>query len=259
MHHAAPEGAERGYAVVDLETTGLKPGDDHIIEIGVVLLDPSGTKQDEWSTKVRQPIGRSVGAKEIHGLNWWSLSTGLSLHTALMRLAELMRDRIVVAHNAEFDTAFLIAEAEKCGVELPIERPLCTLQMSRMLGNQSPELRSWQEKVRRQPRINDNLRFNVSHSRESISQFMDNFDDDAIVANFVSYSEPQKPLAKPSHKLSAVCERYGVPFTTSHRALADARACADLLPLLLRDFGIDHAEPLLADDSPLPGPGSRRR
>ncbi len=257
MHHAASGDAERGYAVVDLETTGLKPGRDHIIEIGVVLLDPNGAKQDEWSTKVRQPIGRSVGAKEIHGLNWWSLSTGMSLHAALTQLAEMVRDRIVVAHNAEFDTAFLIAESEKCGVTLNIEQPLCTLQMSRTLGNQPPEFRSWQEKVRRRYRVDENLHFNVSHSRESVTHFIENFSEDPVVANFVSYSAAPRPSSKPSHKLSAVCERYGVPFTTSHRALEDARACADLLPLLLRDFGIDHAAPLLAEDSPLPG--SRRR
>jgi DNA polymerase-3 subunit epsilon len=39
----------------------------------------------------------------------------------------------VVAHNAEFDTAFLRKAAETYGVDLPMDQPLCTLKLSRRL------------------------------------------------------------------------------------------------------------------------------
>lgn len=211
---AAPSAGQRGYAVVDLETTGLKPEADRIIEIGVVLLDHTGRQESEWTTKVRQPLGRSIGAKDIHGLTWRSLRSGMSIEAALGHLSLLVHNRIMVAHNADFDTAFLRAESQRCGVALPIEGPLCTLQMSRTIHSKD----------------------NGSH------QLQHRFRDDLVGSSATS---------RTSHKLGAVCERYGVPFSTSHRALADAQACASVLPHLLRDFGVVHAEPLLADDSPL--------
>ena len=217
MNLAVPSAGKRGYAVVDLETTGLKPDADRIIEIGVVLLDQTGRRENEWTTKIRQPMGRSIGAKEIHGLTWRSLRSGMSIEAALSHLSSLVKNRIMVAHNADFDTAFLRAESERCGVALPIEGPLCTLQMSRAIHSKDNGLRKWQNRFR-----------------------------DDILENAVA--------PRTSHKLGAVCERYGVPFSTSHRALADAQACASVLPHLLRDFGVVHAEQLLADDSPLARP-----
>lgn len=252
------EAPQRGYAVVDLETTGLRPGEDHIIEIGVVLLDHTGQRESEWSTKVRQPIGRTVGAKEIHGLGWWSLRNGMPIRDALAQLSRLVTDRIVVAHNADFDTAFLRAESEQCGVALPLGQSLCTLQMSRTIANKPDELRRWRSQVREryEPFEESAVRLSSEPFAESLSL---NFLMDSPYSPLPPTSSPAPRTTKPSHKLSAVCERYGVPFTTSHRALEDARACANILPLLLRDFGIDHAEPLFAADSPLPERDSNRR
>jgi DNA polymerase III alpha subunit (gram-positive type) len=41
-----------------------------------------------------------------------------------------------------------------------------------------------------------------------------------------------------SHKLGAVCERYGVALERAHDALADATATAAVLPRLLEDLGV---------------------
>src|SRR5918999_3535626 len=56
-----------GYAVVDVETTGLnaKPH-DRVIEIGVVQLDREGRVSGEWATLVN-PV-RDLGPVGIHGI-----------------------------------------------------------------------------------------------------------------------------------------------------------------------------------------------
>lgn len=56
-----------GYAVVDVETTGLfSAGQDRIAEIAVVLVDPDGKVEDSWATLVNP--GRDLGAQHIHGI-----------------------------------------------------------------------------------------------------------------------------------------------------------------------------------------------
>ena len=56
-----------GYAVVDLETTGLRPSwHDRIVEIGIVLLDPDGEQEVTWETLVNPQ--RDLGPQEVHGI-----------------------------------------------------------------------------------------------------------------------------------------------------------------------------------------------
>ncbi len=193
-----------GYAVIDLETTGLNPNAEHILEIAVVQLNASAEIEHEWSTLVRQPVGRHIGAKQIHGLNWFSLRSGVSLKEALQHTAQLIEGRIMVAHNAKFDYGFLDAASRRCGVALPINGPLCTLDLARATTN--------------------------SQSREMASE----------------RSSPAMSSGRTSNKLAVVCERYGVPFESQHRALQDARACAEILPLLLADLGLSHGADFLA-------------
>lgn len=54
----------RGFAVVDVETSGLSQW-DRVIEIGLVLLDPQFQVQGEWQTLV---WSKRVGSTEHHGL-----------------------------------------------------------------------------------------------------------------------------------------------------------------------------------------------
>src|SRR3954447_9618292 len=54
------------FAVIDVETTGLSPEQNRILEIAVVTTDPRGRVLDEWATRLN-PQG-PVGASHIHGI-----------------------------------------------------------------------------------------------------------------------------------------------------------------------------------------------
>ncbi|GII59244.1 hypothetical protein Pth03_76330 [Planotetraspora thailandica] len=52
-----------GYAVIDVETTGLRPfWHDRVVEVGIVHLDPAG----EWTTLVDPE--RDLGPQHIYGI-----------------------------------------------------------------------------------------------------------------------------------------------------------------------------------------------
>ena len=96
-----------GYAVVDLETTGLSPATDSIIEIGLVLTGPDGVAQRRWSTLVNPGPGPDgdieVGPTFVHGLVAADLEGAPRLDDVADLLARDLAGRVVVAHNARFE------------------------------------------------------------------------------------------------------------------------------------------------------------
>lgn len=108
-----------GYAVVDLETTGLSPATDSIIEIGLVLTGPDGVAQRRWSTLVNpgpSPDGDiEVGPTFVHGLVAADLEGAPRLDDVADLLARDLAGRVVVAHNARFDVGFLTRALGRSG------------------------------------------------------------------------------------------------------------------------------------------------
>lgn len=94
------------YAVIDLETTGLSPQSDEILEIAVIQLDADLQQTSQWSTLIK-PVGPVQGTK-IHGITDDDVQDAPSAATAAKDLLPLLQGRILVAHNANFDAAFLM-------------------------------------------------------------------------------------------------------------------------------------------------------
>lgn len=121
-----------GYAVVDLETTGLEPQDEAIIEVGVVLLDPRGREQLRWDSLVNPH--RHPGPTRIHGITPDDLTDAPELGTLAPALVELLRGRVLVAHNIRFDASFLLPalRLELGAAALPRKIPqVCTMNWAR--------------------------------------------------------------------------------------------------------------------------------
>jgi DNA polymerase-3 subunit epsilon len=120
-----------GYAVVDVETTGLFPGrHDRIIEIGVVLVDREGRQVDEWGTLVNP--ARDLGPQHIHGIQSRDVIRAPRFAEIAGDLAARLSGRIVVAHNLNFDLRFLKAEYDRIDVGTPLDfdHGLCTMALS---------------------------------------------------------------------------------------------------------------------------------
>jgi len=119
------------FAVLDVETTGLSPARDRVIEIAIVRCAPDGTVIDEWSTLVDP--GRDPGPTHIHGIS----STDLKGAPTFEAIAEELRTRLagsmVAAHNLSFDAGFLAAEFERAGASTPDRPAVCTLQLARFV------------------------------------------------------------------------------------------------------------------------------
>ncbi|MDH6117411.1 DNA polymerase-3 subunit epsilon [Kitasatospora sp. GAS204A] len=126
----ASEGSA-GYAVVDVETTGLGRT-DRVISAGVYRLDADGEMVDHWYTLVNPE--RDPGPVWIHGLTSVMLADAPTFPQIAEELAERLRDRVMVAHNALFDWNMISREFSRAGLRAPVEQRLCTMVLSRDLG-----------------------------------------------------------------------------------------------------------------------------
>jgi DNA polymerase-3 subunit epsilon len=114
--------------VVDLETTGLGPSQERILELGIVCLAPAGEVLEEWTSRFN-PEGR-MGATHVHGITAQDVSGAPLFRDCVGEIVGLLRGRVLVAHNAVFDVAFLRAEFDRAGWSLPEVPAFCTLQAS---------------------------------------------------------------------------------------------------------------------------------
>src|SRR6266700_1290182 len=117
-----------GFAVVDLETTGLYPRSDRVVEVAVIHLSTEGQITDEFSTLINPR--RDVGPTRIHGIKAADVLHAPAFADAAATVWQLLTGRVLVAHNVPFDARFLDAEFSRCGVRLPPPPVMCTMQLA---------------------------------------------------------------------------------------------------------------------------------
>ena len=132
-------GMSNGYAVVDVETTGLSPGHHHrVIEVAVVHVDESGRRTDEWCTLVNPR--RDLGAQHVHGISAVDIRRAPEFAGVAGEFAARLSGRVLVAHNLAFDLRFLTAEFGRLGYGFSASG-LCTMELAgRFLGASSRSL-----------------------------------------------------------------------------------------------------------------------
>jgi DNA polymerase-3 subunit epsilon len=117
-------------AFVDLETTGSSPQLDRITEIGVVLVDVDGAR--EWSSLL-DPVARiPASIEQLTGISNEMVAGAPRFAELAPQIAELLADRLFIAHNARFDYGFLKQAFRRAGYEFRATT-LCTVRLSRLL------------------------------------------------------------------------------------------------------------------------------
>ena len=120
-----PRGA-RGFAVIDLETTGVGRS-CRIVEIALVRLDPQGRISEEWDTLVHPGI--PIPNPDVHGIDDALVSTAPRFPEIAGLLAAKLHEHVLVAHNLHnFDGPILEAHfMEVDGVELHLGKGVDTM------------------------------------------------------------------------------------------------------------------------------------
>jgi DNA polymerase-3 subunit alpha (Gram-positive type) len=105
---------EGEYVAFDLETTGLYPRFDKIIEIGAVIMK-KGVEIRRYQTFVDPECRLTREISELTGITDDMLRGAPKIEAVLPELLEFIGDRPIVAHNARFDLCFVTRECDRLG------------------------------------------------------------------------------------------------------------------------------------------------
>lgn len=121
-----------GLVAVDLETTGLSPLVDRIIEIAAVKITASG-EEEVFYQLINPMVELTPENSAIHGLTNEHLKDALTLKRPLKALWDFMGRCPMVAHNALFDVAFLVKGSHDFVIDLPQTRAYDSCRYARAL------------------------------------------------------------------------------------------------------------------------------
>jgi predicted DnaQ family exonuclease/DinG family helicase len=119
----------------DLETTGLSPKTDRIIELGAVRFDDKGTVLGEINILVDPQMPVPLGVQRLTGLTDDDLRDQVTSTEAVAQLADFSEGATLVAHGAQFDMAYCLKLAPDAFASRPV---LDTLSIARIVAPAAP-------------------------------------------------------------------------------------------------------------------------
>lgn len=123
--------SETPFVVVDLETTGLIPSLDRIIEFGAVKV-VGGKIVEEWHSLVNPGIFVPAEVTHFTGITTEMLEDSPSFEDLIDPFLNFMgTEAIFVAHNVDFDRDFINSHLKKWE-KAPMSHPyLCTVDLAK--------------------------------------------------------------------------------------------------------------------------------
>ena len=118
------------FTVFDVETTGMSPVGDRIVELAALRVNTDGTEQ-EFHTLINpgRPIPRDVTA--VHHITDEMVLDAPHFSTAGKMFYDFAAGSTLAAHNARFDLGFLQESLARCGLPLWNGKTIDTVRLLR--------------------------------------------------------------------------------------------------------------------------------
>ncbi|WP_457464507.1 DEDDh family exonuclease [Streptomyces sp. TE5632] len=127
------------WALVDVETSGLTARRDRVLSVAVITIGPDGEQTGEFSTLLNP--GCDPGPVNVHGLTAERLQDAPTFDLVAGQIGAMLQDRVLVAHNAQFDYDFLAHEFARARMWLPVSQRLCTLALNRQVDPPTDDMK----------------------------------------------------------------------------------------------------------------------
>lgn len=104
------------YVILDVETTGLSPKSEKIIETALIRID-NGEQVSQFTSCVNPGKSLSPRIVSLTGLNDDMLKDAPAFSSIAEKVSRFIGNSVIVAHNAVFDLGFLSEELTRCNVK----------------------------------------------------------------------------------------------------------------------------------------------
>jgi DNA polymerase III epsilon subunit family exonuclease len=125
-----------GLIAIDLETTGLSPLVDRIIEIAAFKVTKFGVTRFETLVNPEIPIPAHTTA--IHNITDEMVLNSPRLIEVLNEFKDFLGELPIVAHNAKFDLGFIVMGLQREKIKLSSALIYCSCKMSRITHQEMP-------------------------------------------------------------------------------------------------------------------------
>ena len=104
---------------LDVETTGLNPAEDRIIEIALIRIK-KGNIAENFVTLLNPERSIPPEVSSIHGITDDDIRESPFFRDIATKVIDIINERTILVHNAAFDIPFVKKELNLCGIEHPI-------------------------------------------------------------------------------------------------------------------------------------------
>ncbi|MDA3900881.1 MAG: exonuclease domain-containing protein [Spirochaetes bacterium] len=109
---------KQSFCALDIETTGVNPFTDKIIEIGIVKFSIDKGEVESYETLINPGIPVSHQSHLIHNITEEDLTDKPAYHEVYDLIRDTIKDTYLVIQNPQFDLSFL--QSENRSADLPI-------------------------------------------------------------------------------------------------------------------------------------------
>ncbi len=121
----------KGVVCLDLETTGLSPLVNRIVEIAGIKVTPTGL--EKFSSLVNPGIKMDSKNISIHHITNEMVKDAPPISEVLPRFMDFCGGLPFVAHNAQFDLGFIVYSLHALGMPFSDNGIYCTVKLSRLV------------------------------------------------------------------------------------------------------------------------------
>jgi DNA polymerase III epsilon subunit family exonuclease len=126
----------RAYAAIDVETTGLNPLFERVVEVAIVhfSFDEEGALKEEsrFSSLINPEIPIPLNASRIHGITDADVIQAPSFGHIINEILRLCEGRIIAGHNVIFDISFVEQEFIRCKQSFSIHECADTFGLAKL-------------------------------------------------------------------------------------------------------------------------------
>ena len=126
------------FSVFDLETTGMSPANNRIVEIAAIRIDLDG-KISKFNTLVNPACPIPAQATRIHKITDGMVHNSPTFHNVGYEFHKFIKQSTLVAHNARFDLGFLQESFSRNGQPLWSGNTMDTLSLFRKIYPNLPK------------------------------------------------------------------------------------------------------------------------